>query len=73
MQGVDDVRAPSSSCIEMNSVVAAQRLDHDQSCRRQRVGGLPDQFGETVVGGVERRESCNGATPIGDATRSIRP
>jgi len=72
----------------MNSVVAAQRLDHDQSCRRQRVGGLPDQFGETVVGGVERRESCNGATPISDdglftgllpigvavdATPSIRP
>ena len=105
MQGIDDVRAPSSSCIahrvvstrghcgsgeqccsEINSVVAAQRLD--QSCRRQRVGGLPDQFGETVVGGVERRESCNGTTPIGDddlftglhpigvavdATRSIRP
>ena len=47
-----------------------------------------DQFGETVVGGVERRESCNGTTPISDddlftgllpigvavdATPSIRP
>jgi len=46
------------------------------------------QFGEAVVAGVERRESCNGTTPIGDddlftglhpievaldETRSIRP